>query len=95
MVQLYADDDSSFGAEVYPWMQDKNHLKATTGWCDYDDNAAAERSIRAMRDHIRTGAWKVMLEFIGDIFEERSGRVTCDPGHFPMRETSKTVGGRS
>ena len=27
-----------------------------------------------------------MLEFIGDIFEERSGRVTCYPDQFPMRE---------
>ena len=27
-----------------------------------------------------------MLEFIGNFFEEKSGRVTCYPDHFPMRE---------
>ena len=27
-----------------------------------------------------------MLEFIGDIFEKKPGRVKCYPDHFPMRE---------
>ena len=30
VVRLHADDDSSFGAEVYTWIQDKSHLKTKT-----------------------------------------------------------------
>ena len=49
VVRLHADDDSSFGAEVYAWIQDKNYLKTRTGGYDHDGNAAAERSIKPMR----------------------------------------------
>ena len=62
MVRLHADDDSSFGAEVYAWIQDKNYLKTKTGGYDHDGNAAAERSIDAMRGHNRT----LLLEAAGE-----------------------------
>ena len=31
VVRLHADDDSSFGAEVYAWIQDRNNLETKTG----------------------------------------------------------------
>ena len=67
VVRLHADDDSSFGAEVYAWIQDKNYLKTKTGGYDHDGNAAAERLIKAMRGHNRT----LLLEAAGGKLQYR------------------------
>ena len=69
VVRLHADDDRSFGAEVYTmsWIQDKNYLKTRTGWYDHDGNAAAERSINAMKGHNRT----LLLEAAGGKLQYR------------------------